>query len=100
MDFSIGFHTFAIFQRLTYKEAATLLNVFRKQTDTRTFQVKKSELPPDADGFVKKLYASMPRYYVMDYPDLNKGITWVMRICSDSPGFLFRSDGWLDGKCY
>jgi len=95
MDISLGYHTFAIVLRLTYIEAQSLYNDFPKQAEIRTFQIRKTETPSGADSFTKWLHANFSRYYVMDYPGQNKGITWIMRMNAGSPGFIKRPLGYI-----
>ena len=88
MDFSLGYHTFAIFLKLSYRDSKTLYQDFLKCDEIRAYRIRKVELPIDADEFTKYLYSTYPQYYVMDYPGKNKGITWVMRVSKTSPSYI------------
>ena len=98
MDFSMGYHTFAIFRKLSYQDAKTLFEDFQKQDEIRSFQIRTVELPPDADEFTKWLYSTYPQYHVMDYPGENKGLTWFMRVSKTSPGYIRRTTTFGDRR--
>lgn len=87
---SRGFHTITIIKKLTKEEAKILWQDFwiysEKSAEVKMFPLKNNKIPDTADEFIKKLYSSSARYYVIHYK--GKGILWLLRIGNRSPGFV------------
>ena len=69
-----GFHTFTVFKSLSEQETVRLLKDFKKYRR----ETGRTEISPTDD--IKKSY----RVY---YPNENKGIHWLIRLCTEQRGF-------------
>lgn len=78
---SLGYHTMELSLRLTAYEAKQLLQIFEKN---RELYFKDN----NNRGLASHQYHSSSRYYYIQYRQKYKGLSWTLRYCSESPGYM------------
>ncbi|MEA4835815.1 MAG: hypothetical protein VB133_11840 [Anaeromusa sp.] len=75
---SLGFHTFAIFLRLTYSEAVRLYRDFQNCEDVRIRPIGRDEKSPSA----------FPKGYIVEYIEKSRGIIWYVRFSDELSQYM------------
>lgn len=100
---SIGFHTASIFMKTTVKEAALIYEDFirygKETREIRVRPIRTTKINPNADQFIKNLYASLPQFHKMEYPCQGKGLSWELRRRMKSPAYITQKLTGEDKPC-
>jgi len=78
--------------KTTGKEAASIYEDFvrygKETGEIRTRPIRTIKIAPDADKFIRNLFASLPKVHRIEYPCKDKGIRWELRRSMRSPAYI------------